>query len=260
MTMFARIAFGFLLVATTVQPQMQPQPSKAVRDEMNRLQGSWTVEMQEENGEKLSAEDLKGRTVMFGKDAIFVRRNGNVSEVMVLKFDPAKSPKTVNALVVEGEHKGDIMPGIYALDGDSLKVCFDRDGQERPKEFTTAPKSGHFFMVCKRIRAKGEDQDLSGLYQSQLAEKDGTKVTMEATIERVGDSYLVAYKKGGALVFVAVGLRKGDTFCTSWTSNGQLGVGMYQIEKGPRLVGHYTVLGGPGVLVPETLIHKGGGV
>ena len=154
---------------------------------------------------------------------------------------------------MQGDKKGDIMQGIYALDGDSLKICLDTEGQERPKEFKTAPKSGHLLYVLKRVRVKGEDQELVGNYRSETTELDGKKHVLDVMIERVGDAYMVTYKKNNAVGFVGMGLRKGDVFCVSWLSQGQVGVSMYQIEKGHRLVGHFTILGGPGVLGQETL-------
>jgi hypothetical protein len=44
------------------------------------------------------------------------------------------------------------VPGIYDLEGDTLKLCFARPVQERPKEFTT--KSGTAFLVCVYKRHK----------------------------------------------------------------------------------------------------------
>jgi hypothetical protein len=40
----------------------------------------------------------------------------------------------------------------HELEGDTLKLCFARPGQERPKEFTT--KSGTAFLVCVYKRHK----------------------------------------------------------------------------------------------------------
>jgi uncharacterized protein (TIGR03067 family) len=244
-------AFCLLLATAVFQPE--PPGDKAFIEELKRLQGSWQVELQEENGEKLSADDLKGRTILFGKNAIVLMRNNQVLQISALKLDPSKSPRTANAMIVQGKQKGDIMLGIYALDGDVMKICFDPQGQERPKDFKTTAGSGHLLIVCKRIRAKGEDEDLAGDYKSETLNGDGSKIVSDAIIDRVGDAYLVTYKKGQAVVFVGIGLRKGDVFCLSWINQGQIGVSLYQIEKGPKMVGYFTQLGGPGLLGQETL-------
>jgi uncharacterized protein (TIGR03067 family) len=51
------------------------------------------------------------------------------------KLDPSKSPKTINAMIAQGERKGDILLGIYELDGDTFKVCFDAQAEKRPVDF-----------------------------------------------------------------------------------------------------------------------------
>jgi hypothetical protein len=109
---------------------------------------------------------------------------------------------------------------------------------------------------CKRLQPAGEQPDLSGAYQSESTEIDGSKHTADAIIERMGDSYLVTYRKNEAVAFIGIGIRKGDVFCMSWVSQGQAGITLYAIEKGHRLVGQYTRLGGPGILSVEVLTRK----
>ena len=44
--------------------------------------------------------------------------------------------------VVKGQGKGQTVLGIYALEGETLKLCYALPGRERPKTFTTAEGSG----------------------------------------------------------------------------------------------------------------------
>src|SRR5437764_1295876 len=195
-----------LAASAALQVEPQAQPETTVEEELRRLQGSWQVETQEENGDKLAADDVKGRSILFGKDTFFIRHDNKVVQIGMLKLNPSKTPRTVNAVIMSGDKKGDIMQGIYALDGDSLKICLDTEGQERPKEFKTAPKSGHLLYVLKRVRVKGEDQELVGNYRSETTELDGKKHVLDVMIERVGDAYMVTYKKNNAVGFVGMGL------------------------------------------------------
>ena len=43
-------------------------------------------------------------------------------------------------------------PGIYELDGDTLKVCYAIDGGKRPAEFKAKPGSKHVLIVFKRLK------------------------------------------------------------------------------------------------------------
>ena len=44
------------------------------------------------------------------------------------------------------------MPGIYELDGDTLKVCFNK-GKERPKEFSINGEGEKTYFVLRRDRS-----------------------------------------------------------------------------------------------------------
>ena len=49
----------------------------------------------------------------------------------------------------------------------------------------------------------------------------------------MGDAYLVTYRRGTAVAYIGIGLRKGNVFCLSWISQGQAGITLYTIESGP---------------------------
>ena len=239
-----------LFLALPVQPE---QPPDAAKDELKKLQGTCQIELQEEDGTKLSEDELKGRTLSFGKNLFLMRQNAKMVQIGKLKIDPSKSPKTINAVIEKGAHEGDILPGIYQLEGDTLKVCLSTDGDARPREFKTEPKSGRLLLVCKRLTVKADEGDLSGTYQSESVDITGKKTRYEAVIERVGDAYLVLYMVKGKIVYFGTGVRRGDVFALCWMSAGQAGISVYQIEKGNRLVGQFTELGGPGFFGTETL-------
>jgi uncharacterized protein (TIGR03067 family) len=247
------IAFGALCFLV-LPGQVRQEPDPAVKEELGKLQGSWQVESQEENGKKLGEEELKGRTICFGQNLFLLRQNAKMIQLGKLKIDPSKSPKTINTIVEKGVREGDILPGIYHLDGDTLKICLNKDGEGRPKEFKTEPKSGLTLMVCKRVQSKPAEGDLTGAYRAVSIDAAGNKISYDANIERIGDAYLVVYRAQGKVIYFGTGLRHGDVFAMCWMSPGQgAGITLYQIEKGQRLVGRFTELGGPGFLGTETL-------
>jgi uncharacterized protein (TIGR03067 family) len=241
-----------LLLAMPAQPGLPRNLDAASRDEFKKLQGSWEIEYQEVDGKKTEASEVKGRTICFSVNLFMLRQDKAMVQIGKLKVDPAKSPKTVNAFVEKGKQEGETLPGIYELNGDTLKICLNADGELRPKEFKSTPKSGNTFMVCKRVKNKAEEGELNGDYRAETVDAVGRKLVYDASIERIGDAYLVVYSVNGKVIYYGTGLRNGNVFAMCWLSQGMAGISLYQIEKGPRLVGRFTGLG-DGFLGSETL-------
>ena len=120
----------------------------AGEDVLKEIQGTWKFVSQEMDGKPRPKEELEKQTITFEGDKWTVRRDGKVVQAGTHKFDPAKKPPQVDAAVTEGEDKGSTMLGIYELKGDTLKVCFDPKGKERPADFTS--KAGRMTAVVER--------------------------------------------------------------------------------------------------------------
>jgi uncharacterized protein (TIGR03067 family) len=123
-----------------------------VEKELRKFQGVWTIESMESGGKKIPAEAMKDVTLIFEGDKYTVKNGKDVIQVGTQKLDASKSPKTLDGTVTEGFGKGAVMPGIYEIDGDTLKVCFDEAGKKRPTEFKTASGSQTTLVVYKRAK------------------------------------------------------------------------------------------------------------
>ena len=243
--------FSLLCAMTVAQPvDAASQAADAAKEELKKFQGTWKIEAQDEDGKTLSAAGLKGRTISFGSSLFLVRKKGSMEQLGKIKIDPAK--KTINANVEKGTHEGDLLPGIYEFDGESLKICLSTDGDSRPRDFK--PGADRLLMICKRLTVKGNESDLSGKYKSDSVDITGKRFQYDTAVERIGDAYLVLYTVQGKLIYFGTGVRKGSSFAVGWTSQGRAGVTLYQIEAGNRMVGDFADVGGPGFLGTETLI------
>src|SRR5262249_43942677 len=145
-----RIALGTLL-CTLVLTGARADDKADVEKELKKLQGTWTFESVETGGKQLPAAEFKGMTVTFEGDKFTVKKGDEVIQAATQKLDPSKSPKAIDVTVTEGLNKGAVMPGIYEIDGDTLKVCFDPEGKKRPTEFKTASGS-QTLVVHKRVK------------------------------------------------------------------------------------------------------------
>jgi uncharacterized protein (TIGR03067 family) len=139
---FALTAFG-----------LAPADDKAAK-ELKKAEGVWLFESQVVDGEKVPADHLKGVTFTVTGNKFAVKRGDEVVHAGSFKVDFSKSPKAIDATITEGTGKGTVWLGIVALDGDTLKFCFDPQGKKRPTNFGSAPGSGLLFNVHKRVKKK----------------------------------------------------------------------------------------------------------
>jgi uncharacterized protein (TIGR03067 family) len=232
-----------------------PKKAPTAAEELQRLQGTWRVETWEEGGKALPAADLKKRTLFFGGNIFVLRGGDKLVRAGAAQLDPGKTPRTINLSVKEGEGKDGVLLGIYSLEGDTLKLCFDPEGQSRPTDFAPEAKAKFTLVTLKKPKpAADETVDIVGKYRSELIDASTGKVVIaEALVERRGDAYIVTYTHGDKVLFIGTAIRKGDQLSMAWVSAGQAGVSVYKIEPGPKLVGEYTVLGGIGLTGKEVL-------
>ena len=120
--------------------------------ELKKIQGTWKFVSQSMDGKERPPEQLTKLKITFTDDKWSVTVDGKMVQGGTHKFDPTKKPAHVDAKITEGEDKGGSMLGIYELKGDTMKVCFDPKGKERPTDFTG--KAGQFAAVVEREKKK----------------------------------------------------------------------------------------------------------
>jgi uncharacterized protein (TIGR03067 family) len=122
----------------------------AVKKDLQKLQGNWTVISIEMNGNK-TPEDKIG-----DPKAVFKGKQYSIHDFrLTITIDPAKKPKTNNMDGKDGNGKPLSMIGIYEVEGDSLKICFAKPAEkERPSTFQTKPNSGQSLIRYDRAKEK----------------------------------------------------------------------------------------------------------
>jgi uncharacterized protein (TIGR03067 family) len=150
-----RIALGTLLCALGLTAPggsgARADDKADVAKELEKFRGAWTFESVGVGGKEVSAAEFKGVTVTFAGDKYTVKKGDDVIQAATLKLDPSRSPKAFDVTVAEGPNKGMVLPGIYEISGDTLKVCFDPEGKERPTQFQGAT-GAQTLVVHKRVK------------------------------------------------------------------------------------------------------------
>jgi uncharacterized protein (TIGR03067 family) len=130
------------------------EPSKdAVKDELKKLEGTWTMVSREAKGKKTPEGLLKKWRLTIKGDQWTANYPGGVDRATI-RIDPTKDPKTMD-LTFRGPGGGKVLTrGIYKLvsttEGDTLTLCREgRRGRPRPKGFKTT-RSAAILFVWKR--------------------------------------------------------------------------------------------------------------
>jgi uncharacterized protein (TIGR03067 family) len=193
-----------LCAAAGAAAQEKGDPAKK---EAELLQDTWNFVSVEQAGVKQPRRKRgeEFQTVTFRGDKFKVKRGDTVLQAGTHTFDPGKDPKTFDLTVSDGEGKGTVRPGIYEMSGDTLKVCFDPRGKQRPAAFESTAESGYTLAVLQRERGAGADpRDASVVYDPPKQMNSGFKAyngkAYDVTALRVGPGAKVVVPDEAAVV------------------------------------------------------------
>ena len=117
--------------------------------EGTKLEGSWTITSVVRNDNPLPEDRLKDARIVF-QGKTFTHKQGEKTLAKgTFRLDPGEKLGVIDLVVTDGEEKEETTLGIYELEGDVLRICGARPGQERPTEFETRDGSDHTLITCK---------------------------------------------------------------------------------------------------------------
>ena len=113
------------------------------------LDGTWLPTAAELGGKMFPDEVRKSIRLVIAGDKYKVTIGDKVDEGTV-KRDPEAEPKQLDITGTDGPNKGRTILAIYELTGDTLRVCYDLGGKNRPTEFKTTEGSPLFLVTYQR--------------------------------------------------------------------------------------------------------------
>lgn len=115
----------------------------AAKDE-DSIRGSWVMVSGDKGGEPAPEKFVKTFRMTFAAAGKLTAREKEEDQEGTFKLDAAKKPRHIDISI-----DGKMLEGIYALEGDSLKLCVS-EGSGRPADFKSPEGSKVMVIVLKR--------------------------------------------------------------------------------------------------------------
>ena len=145
-----RKTFLLLLWAAAAISLAGAAESDAIKKDLARLQGEWTMVSGSADGQPMPDQMLAQMKRVCKGNEVTTTMAGRIYFKAKITLDPSRKPKTIDYEMTEGFTKGKKQLGIFEVDGDTLKSCFGKPGAERPTDFSSQPGDGRTLSVWKR--------------------------------------------------------------------------------------------------------------
>jgi uncharacterized protein (TIGR03067 family) len=141
------VAAGLFVISfATIARSDDDEKEKKARAEMN---GTWVPTEAELDGEKLPKK-LINSIKLEVKDEKYKVTVGELVDEGTVTLDLKSDPTSMRIKGTKGPNKDKTIPAIYELKDDTLKVCYNLDGEKPPKEFKTTAGSKFYMVSYKR--------------------------------------------------------------------------------------------------------------
>jgi uncharacterized protein (TIGR03067 family) len=215
--------------------------------EYARLAGVWRFALVEVEGKKQPEVPFATNKMILSKDGHYVVVQGPRVTRGTLKLDPSKDPKHYDPTIMTGRLRGLTVPGIYELDGDTLRICFPLRNRERPTILARKPGSGLMFQAFKREKKDVKEGlieagrvELAGTWQAVSYSHDGNQAPDEdlkkTTLSIDADGKASASREGRMIVAGTLTIEPTsapmavDLTYTEGDTKGRTALGIYKIE------------------------------
>jgi uncharacterized protein (TIGR03067 family) len=146
------LAFVLLSILFASRPVTAGEKDLPFKKEYQKLAGTWRALSGVSNGKKMTLP--KGKTVILNLkgNQFTIKIGAKVAQFGTFKLDPTTTPKSQDMTPGNGGYKGQTIPAIYELNGDTLRVCLGPPNRGRPKEFSSKKGSRRTLFVYKRVK------------------------------------------------------------------------------------------------------------
>lgn len=135
----------FLVPATLLADDKKPD----AKVDAAAMKGKWKMISATFNGKKLDVGADGRRTLVFGDKEFSAFDGKEKGRTLAFALDPTTDPKRIDLTLTGTDQKS---AGIYAIDGDDLKICYAEPGGARPAKMESKEGEKMFLIVLKRVK------------------------------------------------------------------------------------------------------------
>jgi uncharacterized protein (TIGR03067 family) len=139
------------LIAVLPTPIARSDDEK-VKKAIAEMNGTWIPSEAELDGEKLPEKLIKSIKLVV-KDEKYTVTVGEQVDEGTVTLDLESDPKGMEIKGTKGPNEGKTIPAIYEFKDDVLKVCYNLEGKDRPKEFKTTAGSKFYMVTYKKDKS-----------------------------------------------------------------------------------------------------------
>ena len=124
------------------------------------------------------------------------------------------------------------------------------------RKFLSFVALGAVLNISASTLCLAQELDLSGVYRCEGTSPSGRPYRATVELAKNDHTYRLRWttSEGTSL---GIGIVNGNVLAVSYLTGTNVGVVLYKIEKGPRMIGQWAVFGADGQLYPETLTKLG---
>ena len=120
--------------------------------DLKKMAGEWIPVLMQLNGKKQPDKVAKSIRLTITGDK-YNTVVGEEKDEGTLKVDATKTPREMDITPSVGPNRGKLLPCIYELKGNELKVCYGLNGTERPADFKAGEDTKGVVMLITYKRA-----------------------------------------------------------------------------------------------------------
>src|SRR6266478_8088543 len=106
-------------------------------DDLQMLAGVWSCVSGISDGKPLPGDIVKELKLTLTQERYKTEKGNVLLFDGIYKIDAGQQPRHIDITAPEGEQAGKTSKGIYALEGKTLRMCYD--DKDRPKDFESKP-------------------------------------------------------------------------------------------------------------------------